>query len=154
MRLFLVVNSWVKDPEQAQDIVQEVSIKILEKGDQVADIYMENFFVWATQFARNIWRSGQRNTRRRAEIVADEVAPFVAQKCDLNEGLDTDRILACLKKVRKPLHRRILVLVYLGYKNPEIAERLNKSIKWVKDNRCLAKKEFKNLLIEQGLFLS
>lgn len=154
LRLFLVVNSWVKDPEKARDIVQEVSIKILEKGDNVAHIEMDNFFVWAAQFAKNIWRSSQRNIRRRAEIVEEEVKPYTRSSYQLHAGEDVDKMIFCLKKVKKLAHRRILVLAYQGYKNPEIAIRLKRSTKWVKDNRCIAKKEYKKLLINEGLYES
>lgn len=150
-RLFLIINSWVKDSETAQDIVQEVAVKILEKGQSIAYIEMDNFLVWAVQFARNIWRSNQRNLRRRAEIVAEEIVPYTSTSCNIQAEEDVERMKACLKKVKKLAHRRILVLVYQGYKNPDIAQRMNKSTKWVKDHRCQAKKEFKRLLMQQGL---
>ncbi len=154
LKLYLVVNNWVRDPDKAKDIVQEVSIKILEKGSNVAHIEIDNFFVWAAQFAKNIWRSGNRNTRRRAEIMEEEIKPYTVSAYELHAGEDVDKMVSCLKRVKKVAHRRILVLAYQGYKNPEIAVRLNKTTKWVKDNRCLAKKEFKRLLTNDGLYFS
>ncbi|MEM8898994.1 MAG: sigma-70 family RNA polymerase sigma factor [Bacteroidota bacterium] len=151
LKLFLVINSWVKDPELAKDILQEVTVKILEKGESTAEIVVENFFVWAVQFARNIWRSGHRNTKRRAEIIHDEVSPYIQTTCRNEAHEDLTRMVDCLKRVKKLAHRRILVLAAQGYKNPEIAVRLKKSTKWVKDNRCLAKKEFRQILEREGL---
>ncbi|MEM6261869.1 MAG: RNA polymerase sigma factor [Bacteroidota bacterium] len=142
-----------RDKDAAADLVQDAYLKILEKQEQFAQnpIVLTSFTALVAKFMSNLWLSNFRKEKRRQEILEEEVKPHISQTILVDKSFDLEAYLQAWRRVPNTNHRRILAFVYRGYKNADIAERLQRTDKWVRDNRYHAKKSFQRILKEEGL---
>ncbi len=107
--LFGFILAMVRDFNLAEELFQEVSVRILEREDQYAP--GTNFGAWARAFAR---RTVLEEQRRRGKLLLDDRAmAAVAEKMDAdeNESEQREALRYCLENVHEN-SRRLVALRY------------------------------------------
>jgi len=152
-KVFLLAYSFLRDREDALDIVQETFMKLYQKFDTFDS--EGNFQAWLLQMAKNLSIDYYRKhySRRRemeVEKSVDELDPAAEAGC--SEGLTSDLRQAFSRCVQKLGERQRLVFVmkhYNGLQYKEIAEILRVSVGTVKSLHFKAVQNMKKLLSPQ-----
>jgi RNA polymerase sigma-70 factor (ECF subfamily) len=147
------------DPEDAEDVLQEVFIKVyLNLNDFNSDL---KFSSWIYRITHNQVISSHRKLKARPEGYAvnidDEAARNLAADIDIVAGADAGILRSKIKQVLEKLeskYRDILVLKFLEEKNyQEISDIIKKPLGTVASMMNKAKQEFKRELAKQKLQL-
>jgi len=149
-KLFVFCYSYLRNKEDARDMVNEIFMKILDEGKRPGSSDSESMEGWFMAFARFYCHSSYRKQRNRDRIDQD-LNQDRAASAELHPGLDAVKIRACIEQVSNAQYRRILRLTAQGYSNEEIADRIGRDKNWVRRRKCEARKEFKNILKKGGL---
>lgn len=149
-KLFAYCYSYLKNKEDARDMVNEIFTKILDEGKQPGSSEIQSMEGWFMAFARFYCHSSYRKQRNRERIdkQLDYARPV---SWEYHPGMDANRIHACIDKVSNAKYREILRLTAKGYNNDEIAEAIGRDKNWVRRRKCEARKELKNILKKGGL---
>lgn len=152
-KVFLLAYSFLRDREDALDIVQETFMKLYQKFDTFDS--EGNFQAWLLQIAKNLSIDYYRKhySRRRemeVEKSVDELDP--AAEGASSEGLTSDLRQAFSRCLQKLGERQRLIFVmkhYNGLQYKEIAELLHISVGTVKSLHFKAVQNMKKLLSPQ-----
>jgi RNA polymerase sigma-70 factor (ECF subfamily) len=152
-KVFLLAYSFLRDREDALDIVQETFMKLYQKFDTFDS--EGNFQAWLLQIAKNLSIDYYRKhySRRRemeVEKSVDELDP--AAEAASSEGLTSDLRQAFSRCLQKLGERQRLIFVmkhYNGLQYKEIAEILHISVGTVKSLHFKAVQNMKKLLSPQ-----
>ncbi|MEM6802601.1 MAG: RNA polymerase sigma factor [Bacteroidota bacterium] len=152
-RIFYFIYSYAQDYQLSLDILQDTCIKILNLSKELApDFSVQNFSSWAIEFSKNIIQSRLRKEANRRHILEQKVVPRKQKEQDLHTNMDWEILKDCINEMTSPAYQKILGLVVEGYSTAEIAEQMNIDSKKVADTKYLAKKAFKKLLQEKGIY--
>lgn len=125
-RFMNIAKRRVWEKEEAEDVVQEACITVLQKYK--AEEFREGFRAWAYSVLRmKIGNYLQSKEVRQEEFGRDASAETlsVPARYELDWDLET-ALIDCLRKIVKvyPRYARVLSLSYQGYKAEEICNRL------------------------------
>lgn len=125
--VFRTARSVVRDSGLAEDVTQEVFLRLYKNLDSIAD--EEMLRPWLIRVALNVARNTLRgniraNTRDENYVKESVAASFLSVETDYEEQVGVNEIYRALNKVKEPL-RSCLVLKQQGLSYKEIAESLS-----------------------------
>jgi len=130
--LYGIINTIVKDDEVAQDILQDVFMKIW-KGVALYKREKGTLFTWMLNIARNTSIDNLRSKNKKYEIRNIENDVYTVDK-NHNTTLNTDTlgVKQAVSKLKLE-HKEMIDLVYFGgYTQDEIAKEMNMPLGTVK----------------------
>ena len=129
-----VINTIIQNPERAEELCQDVFVKIWEKSDSYNPT-KGRFFTWILNIARNTaideLRSKTHKNQKKNLHVHSLVGIFEKRE-DLNSKVDTIGIQTLLKGLKEKCMLLIDLLYYKGYTQKEVAKELNTPIGTIK----------------------
>jgi RNA polymerase sigma-70 factor (ECF subfamily) len=152
-KLFRFALSMLKDEAEAEDVVQEVVIKLWKQRDNMDHI--QNVEAWTMRLTRNLSIDKIRSKHRRYEpldTVADlsESRPSPAKQLELNDAMEH------LKKwiTKLPENQRMVFQLrdIEGMTYKEISESLDMSLSQVKINLFRARQQVRAYLLKNKLY--
>lgn len=135
--------------EQAQDLLQDTTLKALDNEDKYVDNV--NFKGWIFTIMRNIFINNYRQTVRKATVIDQTEDLFHLNICQ-DSGLDTPDGSYAVKEISKALnsfpdeYRIPFNMFVAGYKYNEIAEKMNLPLGTVKSRIFFARKNLRKQL--------
>ncbi|MBE1556249.1 RNA polymerase sigma factor [Sporosarcina limicola] len=157
-RVYYAAYYVIKDPDLAQDILQETFMKAFKNMHKVHD--EEKIGAWLSTIATRTAIDYYRRMKKRNEFVIEDVlmdTEYVATYLDHISTVETVLEEAQLKAILleeidklKPDHREAVILYYLhDLRYEEIAELLDMNIATVKTRVFRAKKKLKESIEKQ-----
>jgi len=151
-KLYRFALSFVREAADAEDVVQDVVLKLWERKDQVSTI--ENVEAWMMRATRNRCIDRIRSKSRTNEplelaigIKSSERSPSA-----ITETADTMQVIKNFMEEMTELQRSTLALRDIeGYAYDEIAELLGISLSQVKINIHRGRKHLKEQLIKANI---
>lgn len=122
-----VINTIVRDTQLAEEICQDVFLKIWNQSDSY-DASKGRFFTWILNIARNAaidevrsksYKQGKKN------LPADYFVGILENKDNLNLKVDTIGLRSLLKNLKDQCKQLIELLYFRGYTQKEAAETLD-----------------------------
>ena len=135
----------VRDPEIAEEVFQEVGLKVVEqagKGTAVA-----RFLPWVREIARNCVADHFR-ARSRTAALPDSLAAVIAQSFDEHEPQDVAARRAHLQNCRGRLTERVRDLVTRRYRDGIPLDELASGVGWTTGSVKVAISRARKLLAE------
>jgi RNA polymerase sigma-70 factor (ECF subfamily) len=144
----------VADPQEAEDVLQEVLLRIHRHGDELADA--ERVTAWVHRIARNAVIDHYRRRARRPERPAgsaEDLVEHAGESLDEEDAEETRRELAaCVRPLIGRLavgQRDMLMLTeFEGLTHAEAARRLGISIAGAKSRVQRGREQLKSLLLD------
>jgi RNA polymerase sigma factor (sigma-70 family) len=139
-----------RDPDEAQDLVQETLLKALTNQDKFKA--GTNLKAWLYTIMRNSFINNYHKiTRRSSQLVSDDAFVFLSadHRFIAQNGAAAAFILQDVRQAIRHLHqdfRRPFLMYFSGYKYLEIAAKLQIPIGTVKNRIHIARKELKQRL--------
>ena len=121
----------LKDEERALDAMQDVFIRILEKGTEITSVCSSLFYTVATRVCLNKIRSEKLRSGPQIDNLLTEIADNATANHEevTNASMLLDQIFA----TSKPDTREMAILHYLdGYTLEETAKKMNMSVSGVR----------------------
>ena len=145
--VFRTARSVVRDSGLAEDVTQEVFLRLYKNLDSIAD--EEMLRPWLIRVALNVARNTLRgniraNTRDENYVKESVDKSFFSVESDYEEQTGINEIYRALNKVKEPL-RSCLVLKQQGLSYKEIAESLSLNETSIGQYVARARKEFVRL---------
>lgn len=129
-----VINTIVKNPERAQEICQDVFVKIWDKADTYNPA-KGRFFTWVLNVARNAAidevRSKSHKQQKR-NLSTDYFVGMLEGSEDLQSKVDTIGLRKLVANLKEKCVQLINLLYFQGFTQKEAAEELNIPIGTVK----------------------
>ena len=150
-KLFRFAFRIVGDQAEAQDVAQEVLIKVWNKRDDWD--YIDNMEAWCIKMTRNLSIDKLRSKHRRTQNV-DEIFHLKDGGASPLESLQSNDTIAHIRKLMLQLPQIQAQVMHLrdieelSYK--EIMEQLELTMPQVKTNLFRARIKIKNLLNKEG----
>lgn len=135
--------------EQAQDLLQDTTLKALDNEDKYVDNV--NFKGWIFTIMRNIFINNYRQTVRKATVI-DQTEDLFHLNISQDSGLDTPEGSYAVKEISSALNEfsddyRIPFNMFVaGYKYNEIAEKMGLPLGTVKSRIFFARKKLRQQL--------
>lgn len=127
-KLFGVILRLVGDRENAEDILQEVYVKVWHRAGRF-DASRASPITWLSTIARNTAIDHLRRSGRRPETATDEMPEIADDAVRVDEMLCTQEDNAALRKCLEELqpdHRRSIRLAFFdGLTHSQLSERMN-----------------------------
>lgn len=140
--LLRLAFSYVKNREDAEDIVQEAFIRLMRSGESFSG--QENVKAWLIRVAINLCKDMLRSPARSRRGELSEDIPC--------ESAEEYGLLECIRRM-KPEHAAVLYLYYYeGYSVKETARILRISATAVSTRLSRARVQLKKTLLKEGLF--
>jgi RNA polymerase sigma-70 factor (ECF subfamily) len=125
--LFSVISNLLKETEDAEDVLQEVFVKIWKSIDS----YAENkgrFYTWILNIARNtaidkLRSKGYNNGKK--NLSADNFVHLLDDSNKLTNRIDTIGIIEFVKKLKPKCIEIIELLFFQGYTQQEASDELS-----------------------------
>jgi len=144
----LFIQKYVLDPDQAEDIAQDVFVSLWEKNLQFENLKAFKAYLYQTARNKSINALEHEAVKRGYQDMAIQ-EQNTEQFYNLNFiETETQRLIVKMLDKLPPRAREILHLQLEGYKNNEIAEKLNISVYTVKNHKATAYKFLKDNLQE------
>lgn len=150
-RLFVYAMSMTENKADAQDLLQETTLRVLDNKDKFVE--NTNFKAWVFTLMRNIFINNYRKMMRERRFINAEEEVYRLNLPVSSDHLSPDSNLA-LKEMNEALRkldddiRLPFAFHVMGYKYQEIAERLNIPIGTVKSRIFMARKHLMRSLRE------
>lgn len=148
-KVFKFVHSIVKDESQAEDLAQEVFIKLWSKRKNLATVQSLDNYLFI--ISRNISFDYLRKAFRKKRVSIDVLDSFIMSQISV-EQQSTQEAKSELDQVRRavfqmPSRRRDIYLMsrFDGYSNSDIADIMGISRKTVENQLYLASDELKKI---------
>ena len=148
-KLYRFTLGIIKDTAEAQDVVQEVLIKVWNKRDELDHI--NNIEAWCMRLTKNLAIDKLRSKHRRTEDIettyslsSSESTPF-EQTAVKDSVSKIKNMIADLPQKQKEV---ILLRDIEGFSYQEISDTLNMSLAQVKTNLFRARQQIKALFIK------
>ena len=135
--------------EQAQDLLQDTTLKALDNEDKYVDNV--NFKGWIFTIMRNIFINNYRQNVRKATVI-DQTEDLYHLNVSQDSGLSTPEGSYAVKEISVALnsfsddYRIPFNMFVAGYKNNEIAEAMNLPLGTVKSRIFFARKTLRKQL--------
>lgn len=146
--LYATAIRFVKSPDIAQDIVQEVIIKFLnkKKNEIIMKTLDDLLFIMVRNESLNYLRGIQNSTKRYKKVYTEESEDPIIWNILLEE--ETNNILISAINRLPEQCARVIHLTLLEYENREIAELLAISIHTVKSLKYTAIRKLRKYFID------
>jgi RNA polymerase sigma-70 factor (ECF subfamily) len=148
-KLYRFTLGIIKDTAEAQDVVQEVLIKVWNKRDELDHI--NNIEAWCMRLTKNLAIDKLRSKHRRTEDIettyslsSSESTPF-EQTAVKDSVSKIKNMIADLPQKQKEV---ILLRDIEGFSYQEISDTLNMSLAQVKTNLFRARQQIKALFLK------
>jgi len=146
--LFGVIQNLIKDQEEAEDVLQEVFVKIWKNIDS----YHENkgrFYTWILNIARNsaidkLRSKGYNNAKMNQS--ADNFVHLLDDNSKFNNKIDSIGIMEFVKKLKPKCIKIIDLLFFKGFTQKEASEALEIPLGTVKTQNRNCINELRTLL--------
>ncbi|GAA0751998.1 RNA polymerase sigma factor [Psychroflexus lacisalsi] len=139
--IFGIINTIVKDAEIAEEVLQDVFIKVWDKSDSYSS-EKGRFFTWLLNISRNaaidkVRSKAYKNKRKNSDF--DDFSFFIKDDMDLDSISDGYGIKKFVDKLKPMCVKLIDLLFFKGYTQKEASETLEIPLGTVKSrNRtCL-----------------
>lgn len=135
--------------EQAEDLLQDTTLKALDNEDKYAD--NTNFKGWIFTIMRNIFINNYRATVRRATVI-DQTEDLYHLNISQDSGLDSPDGSVTVKEISKAInsfsdeYRVPFTMHVAGYKYQEIAKEMNLPLGTVKSRIFFARQRLQTML--------
>lgn len=146
--LYGIIYNLIKEREEAEDVLQEVFVKIWKNLDS----YNENkgrFFTWILNIARNgaidRLRSKDFNNNQK-NLSSDNFVHILDDSSRTTNKIDTIGIQEFVKKLKPKCIQLIDLLFFKGYTQQEVSETLEIPLGTVKTQNRNCINELRNLL--------
>lgn len=139
----IFARKYLRDSDLAEDAAQEAFIEFWKRKHQFTDFKAVKGFIYTV--ARNNCLNQIRIRNLHEEILRKELATE-GFFCELIQEEETYRIIYQAVNGLATQSRRIILLSLKGYRNPEIAEKLDVSLNTVKTLKKNAYKELRSRL--------
>jgi RNA polymerase sigma-70 factor (ECF subfamily) len=144
----------VADPQDAEDVLQDVMLRIHRHSDELADA--ERISAWVHRIARNAIVDHYRRRAARPELPAGTASDFDEPENGLAEEHDSEALRRELASCLRPLvdrlpekHREALVLTeFEGLTQIEAARRLGISVSGAKARVQRGRAQLRTLLLD------
>ncbi|WP_395044410.1 RNA polymerase sigma factor [Flavobacterium sp.] len=124
--MFAVISNLVKDKEEAEDVLQEVFVKIWKNIDSYNDS-KGRFYTWIINIARNTsidkLRSKAHNNSQK-NLSLDNFVHLLDDSNKLTNRIDTIGIQDFVKKLKPKCIQLIELLFFQGYTQQEASDEL------------------------------
>lgn len=142
---------WTRDRDAAEDLVQEVLVKLVDRIDEMRTV--EQLRPWLVKILyRRFVDAYRRSSRSPVDAVGDALPDVAASGPDPIEALEWQQLLAAGLARLEPDHRDILVLHDIeGYTGDEVAEILEIPVGTVKSRVHRARAQLKTF-VDEGTF--
>lgn len=146
--LYSIIYNLIKDREEAEDVLQEVFLKIWKNLES----YNESkgrFFTWALNIARNasIDRLRSKDYRKNAHTSdADNFVQMLDNSNRMNNRIDSIGIQEFIRKLKPKCIRLIDLLFFKGYTQQEAADELELPLGTVKTQNRSCINDLRTLL--------
>jgi len=152
-KLFRFAMSMLRDEAEAEDVVQEVVIKLWKQRQQLDRI--QNLEAWTMRLTRNLSIDKLRSKHRRYEPIdsvvdLDNNEPSPARQAELNDTMD--QLKAWIKKLPEKQQMVFQLRDIEGMTYKEIAESLDMPLSQVKINLFRARQQVREYLIKTKLY--
>ena len=122
-----VINTIVKNDDRAQEICQDVFLKIWNNADSY-NASKGRFFTWILNIARNaaideIRSKSYKNEKK--NLSAEYFVGILEQADETNERIDSKRIKKLILNLKEKCVQLIELLYFRGYTQKEAAEELD-----------------------------
>ena len=137
------------DREQAEDLLQDTTLKALSNEDKYVDNV--NFKGWIFTIMRNIFINNYRQSVRKATVI-DQTEDLFHLNISQDSGIDTPEGSYAVKEISTALNEfpeeyRIPFNLYVaGYKYHEIAQQMNLPLGTIKSRIFFARKRLRDQL--------
>ncbi|AWI27292.1 RNA polymerase sigma factor [Flavobacterium pallidum] len=146
--LYGVIYNLVRDREEAEDVLQEVFVKIW-KNIETYNESKGRFFTWILNIARNttidkLRSKGFNNSRK--NLSADNFVHLLDDSNKLTNRIDTIGIREFVKKLKPKCIQIIDLLFFKGYTQQEASEELEIPLGTVKTQNRNCMNDLRNFL--------
>ncbi|AWA30527.1 RNA polymerase subunit sigma-70 [Flavobacterium magnum] len=146
--LYGVIYNLVRDREEAEDVLQEVFVKIW-KNIETYNESKGRFFTWILNIARNttidkLRSKGFNNSRK--NLSADNFVHLLDDSNKLSNRIDTIGIREFVKKLKPKCIQIIDLLFFKGYTQQEASEELEIPLGTVKTQNRNCMNDLRNFL--------
>ncbi|GGD26031.1 RNA polymerase sigma factor [Flavobacterium orientale] len=146
--LFGVISNLIKDREEAEDVLQDVFVKIWKN----IDTYAENkgrFYTWIVNIARNtaidkLRSKGFNNSQK--NLSADNFVHLLEDSSRMTNRIDAIGIQEFVKKLKPKCIKLIDLLFFKGYTQQEASDELEIPLGTVKTQNRNCITDLRNLL--------
>lgn len=146
--LFSVITNLIKDREEAEDVLQEVFVKIWKN----IDTYNESkgrLYTWMLNIARNtsidkLRSKGYNNSQK--NLSADNFVHLLDDSNKLNNRIDTIGIREFVQKLKPKCIQIIDLLFFKGYTQQEASDELEIPLGTVKTQNRNCMNDLRNFL--------
>ena len=146
--LFGVISNLIKEQEEAEDVLQEVFVKIWKNIDS----YNESkgrFYTWILNIARNtaidkLRSKGFNNSQK--NLSADNFVHLLDDSNKLTDRIDTIGIKEFVKKLKPKCIQLIELLFFQGYTQQEASDELEIPLGTVKTQNRTCMNDLRNYL--------
>jgi RNA polymerase sigma-70 factor (ECF subfamily) len=144
------IQSRVSSPDDAQDILQNVFLKVHIGHDAVRD--NSKMVSWLFQITRNAVNDYYRSQKLTTTYSDIDALPYETPLTNINDDSENESYCACYLDHIKILPHKYRDALYLhsveGLKQQEIAQRLHVSLSGVKSRIARGKEQLKKELIQ------
>jgi len=155
-KLFYFAKGYLRSEEDAEDLIQEVFVKIWESRSDIKEHLSFNSFLYTITY--NSILKHFRKKGREKKYVDRYAAEILKEINNTSEEVEYRNVLEKVKKYVDQLpekRKEIFVMSrFEGYKNTEIAQKLNISKKTVENQIYQALKYLRAHLNKEGFFLA
>lgn len=150
--LFGIVSRMIPSKELAEEVLQDVFIKIWDNADKF-DPQKGRLFTWLAQISRNAAFDKLRTAGFRRSKQTDTLGDDVYNSVSLSEEaqIEDSGLRNVINKLDKKKRLIIDLAYFLGYSQSEIAEELNIPLGTVKSRMRVAVSELRTLLNKEVL---
>jgi RNA polymerase sigma-70 factor, ECF subfamily len=142
--LYRFIVSRLPDPDDADDILQEVFLRIHTRLETVRD--MDKLESWIYQIARNSITDYYRSRRKLVELAADLPVEDEHHEEDASESL-APSIQEIVQALPDPYREALILTEYQGLSQKELADRLGISLSGAKSRVQRARQKIKDVLL-------
>lgn len=146
--LFSVISNLIAEHEEAEDVLQEVFVKIWKNIDSY-DQAKGRFYTWALNIARNaaidkLRSKGHANSRK--NLSADNFVHLLDNSNQMSSRIDAIGIREFVKKLKPKCIQIINLLFYKGYTQQEASDELQIPLGTVKTQNRNCINDLRNYL--------
>ncbi|RXR32522.1 sigma-70 family RNA polymerase sigma factor [Flavobacterium piscinae] len=146
--LFGVISNLIKDHEEAEDVLQDVFVKIWKNIDSYSE-EKGRFYTWIVNIARNssidrLRSKGFNNSQK--NLSAENFVHLLDDNTRLNNKIDSIGIQEFVKKLKPKCIKIIDLLFFKGFTQQEASDELEIPLGTVKTQNRNCINELRNLL--------
>lgn len=149
--IYFIAYKYFRNKSESQDVVQDVFAQIIEKREEYGQV--DNFIGWISTITFNLCKRKLAKIKRRKTEVREVKDWHIKDKAVANDAegrMGSEQILEIISDLTPTYFTEILNYRIDGFTNPEIADLLGKTEKYVRDRKSLACKSLRETLTKHG----